>query len=182
MSALGTNGSGLHERLLEVAGDRTYRALADLTGQNAETVRRYMQGQSPSVEFLAAVCGTLGVSADWLLTGQGPMRLAEARRQALAHVNPGELLSAVAASLEALTDRVDRVEVFVQTLESRIRASAPPPPPDPPAADSTLPTGSGGPNERRSAPGIIASEPARTNGVGERIASALPQRSPPPAR
>lgn len=178
MSALGTNGSGLHERLLEVAGDRTYRALADLTGQNAETVRRYMQGQSPSVEFLAAVCGTLGVSADWLLTGQGPMRLAEARRQALAHVNPGELLSAVAASLEALTDRVERVEVFVQTLESRIRASAPPPA----AADSTLPTGSGGPDERRSARGIIASEPARTNGVGERIASAVPQRSPPPAR
>lgn len=178
MSALGTNGSGLHERLLEVVGDRTYRALADLTGQNAETVRRYMQGQSPSVEFLAAVCGTLGVSADWLLTGQGPMRLAEARRQALAHVNPGELLSAVAASLEALTDRVERVEVFVQTLESRIRASAPPPA----SADSTLPTGSGGSDERRSAPGIIASEPARTNGVGERIASALPQRSPPPAR
>lgn len=118
----GVEPSGLHERLLAVVGDQTYRALGDETGHNAETVRRYMQGQSPSVEFLAAVCATQGVSADWLLTGEGPMRAPEARRRAAAQANPGEILSAVAGTLERLMARVDRIEVFVQTLETRVRA------------------------------------------------------------
>jgi len=102
------------------------RALGDSTGQNAETVRRYMQGAAPSVEFLAALCARFDLSAQWLLTGRGPMRQSETRAFVLRQANPAELLSAIAEALERLTDRVDRIELFVQTLETRLRANRSP--------------------------------------------------------
>ena len=113
--------SPLHERMHAVVGHVTYRALSDATGQNAETVRRYMQGQAPSAEFLAALCSRYDVSAQWLLTGDGPMKQSHARAHALREANPAELLSAVALALERLTLRVDRLEVFVQMVEARLR-------------------------------------------------------------
>lgn len=113
----------LHVRLHDAAGSRTFRAIASLTDQNHETVRRYMQGAAPSVEFLAAFCESLGLNGNWLLTGQGPMRAEEMRGEALSKANPTELLTATAGNLEQLDDRVDRLEVFVSTMESRIRAS-----------------------------------------------------------
>lgn len=119
---LGVESSSLHDRLREVVGDRTYRALADLTGQHPETVRRYMQGQAPSVEFLAAVCSALGVSADWLLTGRGPSHGARARDHGPANASPGDLLVAMANTLESMAGRIDRLEVFAQTLETRVRS------------------------------------------------------------
>lgn len=115
--------SPLHDRLLQIAGDRTYRALGDLTGQNPETVRRYMLGQAPSVEFLAALCTALGVSADWLLTGRGPAKTSEVREHAIRDASPGDLLMAVANTLEAISGRLDRLEVYVQTLETRVRVN-----------------------------------------------------------
>ncbi len=115
--------SPLHTRLLDAAGERTFRALSTLTGQNHETVRRYMQGAAPSVEFVAAFCDGLGLNANWLLTGRGPMKASDIRGDALSHANPTELLTATAGNMEQLDDRVDRLEVFVSTMESRIRAS-----------------------------------------------------------
>lgn len=113
---------GLHERLLAAAGDRTYRHLGELTRTNAETVRRYMQGQAPSAEFLVAFCEALGINGHWLLTGQGPMHLADVRSHELGRADPGELLAAVSATLERLIERVDRLELFVQVAETRLRA------------------------------------------------------------
>lgn len=113
--------SPLHDRIQAVAGRMTYRALADATGHNAETIRRYMQGQAPSVEFLSAICARLDVSAQWLLTGRGPMKSSDARAHHLREANPSELLSAIAEALERLTERVDRIDLFVQTMEHRLR-------------------------------------------------------------
>lgn len=118
--------SSLHDRIKGVVGGMTYRALAEATKQHPETVRRYMQGQAPSVEFLAAVCFKFDVNAQWLLTGQGPVRHTETRAHALREANPSELLAAIAAALERLTDRVDRIELFVQTMEARLRVRATP--------------------------------------------------------
>ncbi|MEL7474086.1 MAG: hypothetical protein AAGK04_12280 [Planctomycetota bacterium] len=115
--------SGLHERLQSAAGSRTFRHLSEVTGVNAESVRRYMQGQAPSVAFVSAFCRELGVNADWLLTGRGPMRLADVKREALADADAGDLMGAVAGTLETLIDRVDRLDVFTQTLDVRLRAA-----------------------------------------------------------
>lgn len=115
--------SPLHERLLSVVGSRTYRSVGDETGHNAETVRRYMQGQAPSAEFLARVCEVYDVNAHWLMTGVGARRHSESASYVLKVASPSELLTAVADTLERLLERVDRLEVFVQTMEVRVRSS-----------------------------------------------------------
>lgn len=113
--------SPLHERIHTAVGGRTYRAIAELTGSNAETVRRYMMGQAPSADFLAALCPALGLNAQWLLTGRGPMKASHIKAQALNEASAADLLAAMSRTLERLTDRVERLEVFVTTLEARLR-------------------------------------------------------------
>lgn len=113
--------SPLHERLRAVVGSRTYKLVAELTSTNAETVRRYMQGQSPSVEFLAALASALEVNGEWLLCGRGPMRRGDVKSHALREASGPELLGAMATAVERLTMRVERLEVYVQTLETRLR-------------------------------------------------------------
>lgn len=115
--------NGLHERLKTAAGERTYRQLGDLTNTHAESVRRYMHGQAPSVEFLATLCGALGINGDWLLTGQGPMLQSEIRDHALRDAGTPDLLRATSDTVSRLIDRVDRLERFVQTAETRLRTA-----------------------------------------------------------
>lgn len=115
----------LHQRLRGVVGRRSYRELADLTHTHPETVRRYLLGHTPSVEFLTHLCHGLSLNGEWLLTGRGPMKASDVRPEALRDANPSELLSAVAATLERLIQRVERLEAFTQTLEVRLRSVAP---------------------------------------------------------
>lgn len=110
------------DRLSAAAGNRSYRHLSDLTGIHPETVRRYMQGHAPSADFLATMCRGLGINGDWLLTGRGPMKNADLRSQALQEADASELLNAMANTIETLIDRVERLELFIQTMESRLRA------------------------------------------------------------
>lgn len=70
--------SPIHERLRLVTAGWSFRQLGAATGVHPETVRRYMQGHSPSAEFLCGLCAALGVNGDWLLTGRGSMRAGEA--------------------------------------------------------------------------------------------------------
>jgi hypothetical protein len=114
--------STLHERLNEVAGARSFRELGRLTQTNADTERRYMRGQAPSIEFIAGLCDATGTNAHWLLTGQGAARGEDARLDALKRADAGELLSAVATTIERTVDRLDRLERYVQTIETRLRA------------------------------------------------------------
>lgn len=114
--------SPLHDRLQAAARGYSFRELGELTATHPETVRRYMQGTSPSYEFLSALCMHLGISGQWLLTGNGPMKAAEVRAASLREANPTELLAAMAGTLERLGDRVERLERFVHSLETRLRA------------------------------------------------------------
>lgn len=113
----------MHDRLLAAVGSRTYRQVGDLTNTHPETVRRYLQGQSPSVEFVAALSKALSLNADWILTGQGPMKRDQLKAHALATADTSELLTAMSETLERLIGRVERVEVYMQTLETRVRAA-----------------------------------------------------------
>lgn len=114
--------SPFHERLVAAAGSITYRALGELTGVHPENVRRYMQGQAPSAEFLSAFCQQLGINGEWMLTGRGPMKAVEVRADALTKANPGELLGALAGTVDRLTSRVELIERYTQTLDTRLRA------------------------------------------------------------
>lgn len=167
--------SELHERLGVVAGDRTYRVLGEMTKQNAETVRRYMQGQAPSVDFLTELCRALELNAHWLLTGDGPMRAGDARRHALREAKPQELLAAIANSLEHLTGRVDRIETYVQMLEAHVRGAR-----DRGAPHRSEGTPHGEQSTAQPADGAPAPGPARAaDRAGERarrIADAIPER------
>lgn len=165
--------SPLHERLRTIAGQRSYRVLGDLTGQNVETVRRYMLGQSPSVEFVSSLCASLGINGHWVLTGRGPIRASDIRSDALSSSTPADLLSAIAGALERLSDRVDRIEKYVQTLETRLRASSPPA--SPPRAD-TPPAHEQTQGETRNAPYSGAGAPEDIGARALWIAGALAQR------
>ena len=110
----------MHRRLERALEGKTYRWISRATGIHPETVRRYMQGQSPSVEFVTSVCSQLQVNPQWLLTGEGPMRRDEVRAHHLAEADPAELLAAIAATLDRLSERVDRLELFVQQLETHL--------------------------------------------------------------
>ncbi len=114
---------GFHARLNEAAGRVSYRKLGGLTNTHPETVRRYMQGQSPSAIFLTNMCRVLGISGEWLLTGRGPMKVSQIKSHALGQADPSELMTAVANTLTDLCDRMDRLERFVQTLETRVRGN-----------------------------------------------------------
>lgn len=112
----------LHHRLKSAAGNRSYRQLADLTRTNHESVRRYMTGSPPSAEFLVSFCAVLGLNGDWLLTGRGPMLARELGDHVLSEAQPADLMSAVAHRLESLISRVEQLELFAQTSETRLRA------------------------------------------------------------
>jgi transcriptional regulator with XRE-family HTH domain len=114
--------STLHERLVAVAGARSFRELGRMTGTNAETVRRYMRGQAPSIDFIAGLCDATGTNVHWLITGQGAQRGEDARVEALKRADAGELLSAVATTIERAVERLDRLERYVQTIETRLSA------------------------------------------------------------
>jgi len=154
----------LHDRLNTAAGNRSYRHLSELPNTNAETVRRYMQGQPPSVEFLAALCASLAVNAEWVLTGRGPMRTADLRKAALRDAEASELLAAMARTIETLIDRVDRLELLMQMLEVRIRAA--------PLATSL----------KETLPHAQDPRAAEQTDRVRVVADALPKRSPAPDR
>ena len=156
--------SELHQRLHAATGNRSYRHLSELTETNPETVRRYMQGQSPSVEFLSALCAALAINGEWLLTGKGPMRMADVRKSALQNAEASELLSAMARTIEMLIDRVDRLELLLQMLEIRVRTS--------PKAINLLETKTDAKDPKGTKPG----DRIRT------IADAVPERSSPADR
>ncbi|MBX3405108.1 MAG: helix-turn-helix transcriptional regulator [Phycisphaeraceae bacterium] len=63
------------QRLRQVCQGRSVWGLEDELGVSRENIRRVMHGASrPSARLLVAICERLGVSADWLLLGRGPMK------------------------------------------------------------------------------------------------------------
>lgn len=166
--------SNLHQRLRAAAADRSYRELGELTNTHPETVRRYMHGGAPSVEFLSVFANALGVSVDWLLTGAGAMRSKDLKPHVLREASVTELLNAMAQTIERLIMRVERLEAYMQTLETRIRANT-----DGDSLDS-----------RNGQPALMGSSIARAEGStgaaspderARSIADALPQRARPDA-
>lgn len=100
----------LHDRLCLVIGHRSHREIAELTGWSAETVRRYVSGHMPSSEFIADICRLTGTNAQWLITGQGPRTMDEARAAALDRSTLADLVVSLCQRIEELAQRVERLE------------------------------------------------------------------------
>lgn len=117
-----TNGhERLHDRLQAAVGDRTFRHVGTLTNTHPETVRRYLSGHAPSVDFVTRLAASLGLNINWILTGRGPMRQAEVKPAALREANATDLLTHVALAIERLESKVDRLDRYTQVLEVMIR-------------------------------------------------------------
>jgi len=115
--------TGFGERLAESRKRAGYSAaeLSRLLGVNAHTVSAWEKGQSePRSNRLLMLAGVLGVSAGWLLEGDGGSLPAEARRPGeIAELrlrlenarrmveNVSELLGSAEDALEALERKVD---------------------------------------------------------------------------
>lgn len=94
-------GSGsLHDRINEVVRGLSFREVADITGLNAETIRRYVRGADPSVAFITRLCEAFDLSAEWLLHGRGPRNRDDAVEHALCSAGYGLLFAALADRLE----------------------------------------------------------------------------------
>ena len=67
----------MHERLKTIIGNQRYATVAGYASLSEATVRRYMIGHAPSLEFLVAVYLWQGVSPDFLLMGRVPLKPAD---------------------------------------------------------------------------------------------------------
>ena len=74
-SGVGVVPSDVARRFFEAAPGLNFNDLEAHTGVHHETVRRYLRKGEPSFRFLAAFCRAFDVSADWIITGLGSMRL-----------------------------------------------------------------------------------------------------------
>ena len=95
--------SELHDRINSVVAGLSFREVAELTGLNAETIRRYVRGADPSVAFIARLCEVFELSAEWLLFGRGPRDRDDALEHTLRTAGDARLLA-------ALADRLDHAE------------------------------------------------------------------------
>ncbi len=81
----------ISNRLRRAGGTIPVSRIAAMTGFNAETVRRYMRTNAASVWFLHSFCRVMDVNMRWLLMGEGPMRTATARRDAIEAMSDREI-------------------------------------------------------------------------------------------
>ncbi|MFN7022213.1 MAG: helix-turn-helix domain-containing protein [Phycisphaerales bacterium] len=105
--------AALTARVRLVLGSRTLREAAKVGGVSVETVRRYLNGTTPSCEFLGRVCERLGLNAEWMLLGEGPMLLEGLYADALRSATNEQLMNEVARKFDSLNERVARLEVAV---------------------------------------------------------------------
>ena len=112
--------SELHKRLQTAIGDRSFRQVSDLTGTHSETVRRYVHGATPSIEFALALSSALGVRVEWLLLGTGPMLQLHAADHLVRQATLSELFRALAHRFEEMEGRLTSVErqLASQALQS----------------------------------------------------------------
>ena len=99
-------------RIQQYLGGKTAREIAEDTGVHPETVRRYLTGMPPSLEFVIALGRKYNLSLNWLLLGVGTIHLSD------------QATSLDSASSRSLVDelrtrvrvRADRMNGAVETL------------------------------------------------------------------
>lgn len=107
---------GLHDRLRQIVGGTSNAEFARELRFHPETVRRYLAGATPSIQFLAALATVRGVNPTWVILGTGPRQLSDIAPQVLAEAAPLELGIALGLQLQHLGDQMARVASAVQVV------------------------------------------------------------------
>jgi len=61
----------IKQRLLFLKGKKTVKEFAESLDLPPSTVYYYLNGREPSLTFIMRVCNKLGVSVEWLISGEG---------------------------------------------------------------------------------------------------------------
>ncbi len=80
----------LAKRILHLRGGKSQTEFSSLLGVAQNTLGRYERGERvPDAEFLLTLVCKLDVSAEWLLTGEGPMKVAKIGKGQTIELNLG---------------------------------------------------------------------------------------------
>lgn len=64
------------KRIQQLRGQESRESFGLRFGKNRNTILRYEQGDGqPTADFIVAICREYEINANWLLTGEGPMKL-----------------------------------------------------------------------------------------------------------
>lgn len=120
---------GIHERIADVVVGMTFAELGAITECNAETARRYVNGDSvPSIQFVARLAQVTDVSLRWLVTGEGPRYDRRSIELDLQELSLRELFSAIGDRVGLLEEaEARRAEEAQRALEARDRITKEPP-------------------------------------------------------
>ena len=138
--------STLGKRIREARGKLSQDAFCHLISISKGSLGFYERDENlPKVDVALKICSATDVSVEWLLTGQGPMRLGEPKRESLNKEEGGRWAALEDERRElstenrqlwkenaSLRERVARLEEQVKAL--RIAAAAPPMDASPPTA------------------------------------------------
>lgn len=97
--------SGRIEQLVQTYSDGNKSAFGAKTGLSEARVRSYINGSQPSAEALTKIVRSFDISAEWLLTGEGPML-----RETL-HTDPGMQVSETPAFAGTNERRVESQDI-----------------------------------------------------------------------
>jgi transcriptional regulator with XRE-family HTH domain len=119
-----------HDRLRLVVGKRSNREVGEITGCHPETVRRYLTGQAPSVEFVRLLAEKTNTDVGWLVSGRAqpvdPAKLStevEQLANRLAAVE-GQLRSLLAERVEATSREQPKAVNMSIFPDSSLRAAS----------------------------------------------------------
>lgn len=102
----------------------TGRQVAAIVGMNHETVRRYLKGANPSIEFIKQVCVHYGVLADWLVLGDGPRTREDLKDELLEGLDSERFAEAWAERFTRFENRLVAIEHLLTSGDRSPRGPA----------------------------------------------------------
>jgi hypothetical protein len=102
----------LRERIRILVGGEPCRIIGQATRTHPESVRRYLSGAKIPAEFVRALVDAYGVSADWLLRGEGCMYRRDCAEAALRAASTADLIAALEQRLTSVEQSARRRKDF----------------------------------------------------------------------
>lgn len=109
-------------RITELRGQESRRSFSKRIGIVENTLRNYEDGLSlPNSDTIATICKELGISAKWLVFGEGPIREGECSAPEAA--GPAEDTAAYEARIAELERRLREREATINALTTVVNAA-----------------------------------------------------------